>query len=84
LVLTATAVFRAEIESRIESTIGNLFWESRDVKWGEISGRAVEASKQTTTAIHVDLDGIAALGDRDCGCADRVEETAQHVGPKAP
>jgi hypothetical protein len=51
----------AEIESRIESTIGSLLWESTDVKWGEISGRAVEVSRQADRAIHVDLDleGIA-------------------------
>jgi hypothetical protein len=52
---------RAEIESRIESTIGSLIWENRDVKWGKISGRAVEVTKKGDRSVHVDLDleGIA-------------------------
>ncbi len=55
------SVPRAELESRMESLIGNLFWTSSEVKWGHIYGRPVEISYVAPNKFHVDLDleGVA-------------------------
>jgi len=48
---------REELESRIESIIGHINSErSNKLKWGHVSGRAVEVTRSDNTTVHVDLD----------------------------
>lgn len=54
-----TSIKRAELESRIEGTIGSRI-KSNKLSWGDSSwnlyGRGVEATRKTSKTVHVDLD----------------------------
>ncbi|MBI4892585.1 MAG: hypothetical protein HY821_18315 [Acidobacteria bacterium] len=52
-----TSISRSELESRIESMVGD-YIAGNDLSWGKIYGRAVEVSPASLSTVHVDLDLI--------------------------